>query len=92
MVRMVPGVFRRLNLRQSANGQDTEHEENREDFDGSVVHLKTIDTDFGLNGNGQPRRLSSHRQRHNPLLHDIGFIGKMLYTASVLEGGIAAPY
>jgi hypothetical protein len=89
---MVPGVFDGLRLSKPADGQETQNEKNREKSDDAVVHLETTDRGFRLNGNGQPRRLSSQRQRHNTLLHDIGFIGKMLYTASVLAGGIAAPY
>jgi len=38
---MVPGMFDRLRLRQSADGQDTEHQEDRQEFDANVVHEKT---------------------------------------------------
>ena len=41
MLGMMPGMFDRLRLRQSADGKDTEHQEDRQDFEGVVVHRKT---------------------------------------------------
>ena len=37
---MVSGVLDRLRLSQSADGQDTEHQEDRDVFEGCVVHHK----------------------------------------------------
>lgn len=42
---MVPGMFDRLSLRQSADGQDAAHQENRDKFEGSVVHEHSTDWD-----------------------------------------------
>ena len=41
MLGMMPGMFDRLRLRQSADGQDTEHEEDRHEFEDDAVHQKT---------------------------------------------------
>ena len=41
MLGMMPGMFDRLRLRQSADGKDTDHQEDRQDFEGAVVHRKT---------------------------------------------------
>ena len=41
MMGMVSGMFDRLRLRQSADGQDTEHEEDRHEFEDDAVHQKT---------------------------------------------------
>ena len=41
MMCMVPGMLDQLRLRQSADGQDTEHEEDRHEFEDCVVHQKT---------------------------------------------------
>ena len=38
MLGMVPGMFDRLRLSQSADGKDTEHEEDRQSFKDDVVH------------------------------------------------------
>ena len=46
MMGMVPGMLDRLRLRQSADGQDTEHQEDRDEFEDCVVHQKT--TEFYL--------------------------------------------
>ena len=35
---MVPGMLDRLRLSQSTDGQDTEHQEDRDVFEGCVVH------------------------------------------------------
>jgi hypothetical protein len=46
MLGMVPGMLDRLCLRQSADGQDTEYEEDRQEFEDAVVHRKTTQCDF----------------------------------------------
>ena len=43
MMGMVPGMLDRLRLRQSANGQDAEHQEDRHEFEDCVVHQKTTE-------------------------------------------------
>jgi hypothetical protein len=40
MLGMVPGMFDRLRLRQSADGKDTEDQEDRQKFKDAVVHRK----------------------------------------------------
>jgi hypothetical protein len=40
MLGVVPGMFDRLGLSQSANGEEAEHQEDREIFEDSVVHWK----------------------------------------------------
>ena len=40
MLGMVPGMFNRLRLSQSADGQDAEHQEDRRKFANCVVHHK----------------------------------------------------
>ena len=42
MVRMVPGVFDGLCLREPADGQDTEDEEHRKNSEGCVMHRHSI--------------------------------------------------
>jgi hypothetical protein len=39
MMGMMPGMFDQLRLRQSADGKDTEHQEDRNKFEGGAVHL-----------------------------------------------------
>jgi hypothetical protein len=46
MLGMVPGMFDRLCLRQSADGQDTEHQEDRYELEDFVVHQTTTQCDF----------------------------------------------
>ena len=42
MLGMVSGMFDRLRLSQSADGQDTEHQNDRHKFENSMVHrIKT---------------------------------------------------
>jgi len=41
MMGMVPGMFDRLSLSQSANGKDADHQEDRQEFEGGLVHRKT---------------------------------------------------
>jgi hypothetical protein len=41
MMSMVSGMFDRLRLSQSADGQKAEHQEDRQEFDATVVHEKT---------------------------------------------------
>lgn len=45
MMGMVPGMFDRLSLRQSADGQDTEHQEDRDEFEDNVVHEHSTERD-----------------------------------------------
>ena len=45
MLGMVPGMLDRLSLRQSADGKDTEHQEDRQKFEGDLVHRRTIQYD-----------------------------------------------
>ena len=46
MMGMVPGMLDRLRLSQSADGQDTEHQEDRDEFEDCVVHQKTTKCDL----------------------------------------------
>ena len=46
MMGMVPGMLDRLRLRQSADGQDTKHEEDRDEFEDGAVHQKTTQCDL----------------------------------------------
>ena len=45
MMGMVPGMLDQLRLRQSANGKDTEHQEDRDEFEDCVFHQKTTEDD-----------------------------------------------
>lgn len=47
MMGMVPGMFDRLSLRQSADGQDTEHQEDRDEFEDSVIHEHSTERNSG---------------------------------------------
>jgi hypothetical protein len=38
MLGMVPGMFDRLSLGQSADGKHTEHQEDRQEFEDAMVH------------------------------------------------------
>ena len=40
MMGMVPGMLDRLRLRQSADGKDAKHQEDRDEFEDCVVHQK----------------------------------------------------
>jgi hypothetical protein len=46
MMGMMPGMFDRLRLRQSADGKDTEHQEDRDEFEDCAVHQKTTQCDL----------------------------------------------
>ena len=46
MLGMVSGMLNRLRLSQSADGKDTEHQEDRQKFDGAVVHRTTTQYDL----------------------------------------------
>ena len=46
MLGMMPGMFDRLRLRQSADGQDTEHQEYRDEFEDDAVHQRTTQCDL----------------------------------------------
>jgi hypothetical protein len=41
MLGMVPGMFDRLSLRQTADGKDAEHQEDRQVFEGAAFHRNT---------------------------------------------------
>lgn len=45
MMGMVPGMLDQLRLRQSADGKDTEHQEDRDDFEDCMFHQNTTDCD-----------------------------------------------
>ena len=91
MVRMVPGVFDGLCLREPADGQDTEHQQNRQNFEEAVVHRQTTHDDFGemiMNGS---KPCQAGGVTSTPALI-IGFVKEIVYTASVLVGGIITRY
>jgi hypothetical protein len=46
MLGMVPGMFDRLGLSQSADGKDANHQEDRQELEGTVVHRKTTQCDL----------------------------------------------
>ena len=46
MMGMVPGMLNRLRLRQSADGKDAEHQEDREEFEDAVVHQNMTQYDL----------------------------------------------
>jgi len=45
MMGMVPGMLDQLRLSQSADGKDTEHQEDRHELEDCVVHQKTTQCD-----------------------------------------------
>jgi len=45
MLGMVPGMLDRLRLRQSADGKEAEHEEDRHELEDFVIHRKTTQCD-----------------------------------------------
>jgi len=45
MMGMVPGMLDRLRLSQSADGKDTEHQEDRYEFEDGVVHQHSTEHD-----------------------------------------------
>ena len=45
MLGMVSGMFDRLSLCQSAYGEEAEHQEDRQEFEGSVVHRNAVQCD-----------------------------------------------
>ena len=57
MMGMVAGVLDRLRLSQSADGQDTEHQEDRQKFEDGVAHEHTTECDTA-NATGYPENLS----------------------------------
>jgi hypothetical protein len=60
MFGMVPGMFDRLSLSQSTDGKNTEHQEDRQEFEDAVVHRKRPNVN-SLNGTGGRRDLSRRR-------------------------------
>jgi hypothetical protein len=62
MMGMVPGMLDHLGLSQSADGKDAEHQEDRDEFEDSVVHLHFDRMCVNVcqsNPNGDPLGLSS---------------------------------
>ena len=45
MMGMVPGMLDRLRLRQSADGKDAEHQEDRDEFEDCAVHQHSTQFD-----------------------------------------------
>jgi hypothetical protein len=45
MLGMVPGMLDQLRLRQSADGKEAEHEEDRHELEDFVIHRKTTQCD-----------------------------------------------
>ena len=45
MMGMVPGMLDQLRLRQSADGKDTKHQEDRYEFEDDVVHRHSTEYD-----------------------------------------------
>lgn len=87
MVRMVPGVFNRLRLSEPADGQDTEHQQNRQNFEEAVVHRQTTHDTFGeMIMNWSKPCQAGGLTSTAPLI--IGFVKKIVYTASVLVSSI----
>ncbi len=46
MLGMVPGMLDRLSLSQSADGKDTEHQEDRQKFEGVVIHQRPTQCEY----------------------------------------------
>ena len=46
MLGMMPGMFDRLSLSQSADGEETEHQEDRQEFEGSVMHQRPTQCEY----------------------------------------------
>jgi len=60
MMGMVPDMLDHLGLGQSADGKDTEHQEDRNKFEGGAVYLHLHSTQVCVsNPNGRPLGLSS---------------------------------
>jgi hypothetical protein len=91
MVRMVSGVFGRLHLSQTADGQDTEHKQNRQNFEEAVVHRQTTHNMFGEMIMNWSKPCQAGGLTSAPALI-IGFVKEIVYTASVLVGGIVTRY
>ena len=47
MMGMVPGMLDRLRLSQSADGKDTEHEEDRDEFKDGAFHIHSTECEPG---------------------------------------------
>jgi hypothetical protein len=60
MLGMVPCMFDRLGLSQSADGEEAEYQEDRQEFKGAVVHWKQPNVNFP---NGTGGRLGLSRWR-----------------------------
>ena len=86
MMGMVPGMLDRLRLRQSANGKDTEHQEDRCEFEDDAVHQRATQCDLVECYWTPTRPVKSATSAM--LLHIIGFMEKILYTAQNTFGDI----
>jgi hypothetical protein len=83
MMGMVPGMLDRLRLRQSADGKDTDHHDDRHELEDCVVHQHSTQCD-SAECYWTPTRPVNPA---GPLLI-IGFREKMLYTARNTFGDI----
>jgi hypothetical protein len=79
MMGVMPGMLDRLRLRQTADGKDAEHQEERRKFEDDAVHQKTTQCELAECYWTPPRPVKSDTSAM-PLLI-IGFMEKMLYTA-----------
>jgi hypothetical protein len=86
MMGMVPGMLDRLRLRQSADGKDTEHQEDRREFEDDAVHQRATQCDL-VECYWTPTRPVKSATSARPL-HIIGFMEKILYTAQNTFGDI----
>jgi len=86
MMGMVRGMLDRLRLSQSADGKDTEHQEDRHEFKDDAVHQKGTQCESG-ECYWTPTRPVKSATSTRPLLI-IGFMEKMLYTAKNTFGDI----
>jgi len=86
MMSVVPGMLDRLRLRQTADGKDTEHQEDRHEFEDDAVHQRATKCDL-VECYWTPTRPVKSATSARPLLI-IGFMEKMLYTAKNTFGDI----
>ena len=86
MMGMVSGMLDQLRLSQSADGKDTEHQEDRREFEDDAVHQKATQCDSAECYWTPPRPVKSATSTR-PLLI-IGFKEKILYTAKNTFGDI----
>jgi len=86
MMGVVAGMFDQLRLSQSADGKETEHQEDRREFDDDAVHQKATQCGLAECYWTTPRPVKSATSARP--LHIIGFIEKILYTAQNTFGDI----